>query len=800
MSGEHRLAKASQRAAGCFRWMKARRPGRVLLWAALVGLGGGVGLFLAADAFFPLPLEDRPFATVVTAADGTPLRTFADRDGIWRYPVTLNQISPFYLESLLGYEDRWFRYHPGVNPLAVARATWQNLKAGRVISGGSTLTMQVARLIDPHDRSIPGKCKQVFRALQLERHWRKDQILTYYINHAPFGGTLQGVQAAAYTYLGKSAETLSRAEAALLTVLPQAPSRLRPDRHPQKAQKARDKVLSRMQSLGIWTAEDVDDARQEIVFADHYTAALDCPLLARRLYSAAAGRTVITSTIDTQLQYQLDQLATQYAFRLPPTNSIAILVVDNRTLGVRAYVGSADFENAERFGHVDMVTALRSPGSTLKPFLYGLSLDAGLIHSHSLLTDAPRLNSAYRPGNFSDGFCGPVSAVTALQRSLNVPAVQLLEAYGPQTLTDRLRNAGMQIRFPAGGQANLSMILGGVGTSLESLVCGYAALARGGRCGRLRYLKDDPIRERYLLSPGAAWIVRDMLRHPFPGQGILHLVQHRPSFAWKTGTSYGFRDAWALAVGNVVTVGVWIGRPDGTPSPGQYGSATAAPLLLQVLEILDIPADEQPRPASVTEQVICWPTGWTRERNEQLGLACHQQHTAWILDHQVPPTLSDPLAPMSGTVQTLMVNPETGGRVDQTCAAANVQPMRLALWPKHLEPWLPLQWRRERLIPPPDDACPHMPGLAGTDIKIDGVLPDSILTATSVNARLPTVSLKTLGGIGRRFWYLNGASIAVTRDNQVVNYAVTQPGQYQLAVVDEAGNTDQVVFEVIGRN
>jgi len=403
-----------------------------------------MGALWAMDRCFPLPLKNRPFATVVTAADGTPLRTFADRNGIWRYPVALSQVSPLYRQALIGYEDRWFYRHPGVNPLAMARAMWQDLRAGRVVSGGSTLTMQVARLIDPHDRTIPGKLKQIFRALQLEYHWRKDEILTYYLNHAPFGGTIEGVQAAALTYLGKDAGELSHAEAAMLAVLPQAPSRLRPDRFPSRARQARDKVLKRLERLGIWSAETVADARQETVFADRYFAPRTCPLLARRLHEAHPGREVLQTFIDATLQRQLAALARQYAFRLPPTDSVAIVVADNRTLAVKAYVGSADFDDDARFGQVDMITAIRSPGSTLKPFLYGASLDAGLIHSQSLLTDAPRLGGSYRPGNFTRGFSGPVSATEALQRSLNVPAVQLLEAYGPQALADRLRNAGLQ--------------------------------------------------------------------------------------------------------------------------------------------------------------------------------------------------------------------------------------------------------------------------------------------------------------------------------------------------------------------
>ncbi len=756
-----------------------------------------VPLTWAGDHFLPLPLTNRRFATVVTAADGAPLRSFADDQGVWRYPIGLKEISPLYLEALLGYEDRWFYHHPGVNPLALIRAARQNLAAGRVISGGSTLTMQTARLIDPHGRSLAGKFKQMLRALQLEWHWSKDQILAYYLNQAPFGGTLQGIQAAAYAYLGKSARELSHAEAALLVVLPQAPSRLRPDRAPRAARQARDKVLDRMADLGVWPRKLVQDAKLEVVYAQRYVPPMACPLLARRLYQRYPGAELLQTTIDADCQEQLSALARQYAFRLPPDNSMAILVVDNRDLSVKAYVGSADFQNAARFGHVDMVTALRSPGSTLKPFLYGLALDAGLIHSQSLLSDAPMLTGEYRPGNFDQGFSGPVSATLALQHSLNVPAVQVLEAYGPQALCDRLRNAGMDMVFPGNGRANLSMILGGVGTNLESLVSGYTALARNGRAGQLRFLKSDPLRERFVMSNGAAWIVRDMLRHPFPGRGRLHRLHRRPAYAWKTGTSYGFRDAWALAVTNGYTVGVWIGRPDGTPSPGQYGSATAAPLLLQVLETLDVAADQWPRPASVTEASVCWPTGLSKNRCQALGLTCDQEKTAWILNGQIPPTLPDPHAPFSSLVQTILVNPQSGLRVDRACATTENRAIQIVLWPKALEPWLPRAWRREQRIPAPDSSCAHMPELAGSAIKIASPTADSRLANTSDRNGPPTVALEAMGGMGRRHWFLNGRPIAVSRDHEIPHHTFDRPGRYQLAVVDDAGNSDLVDFEVI---
>jgi penicillin-binding protein 1C len=761
------------------------------------GVAAAALLIWGVDRLFPLPLTEHDFATVVTAVDGTPLRAFADRAGIWRYPVALEDVSPLYIEALMGYEDRWFRYHPGINPLALARAAWQNLRAGRVVSGGSTLTMQTARLIDPHPRTLAGKLGQLLRALQLTWHWSRDEVLVYYLNHAPFGGTLEGVQAAAFTYLGKSAAELSHAEAALLAVLPQAPSRLRPDRAPEAAQRARDKVLDRLADLGAWPAAVVIEAKHEAVTAQRNSAPMESPLLAERLRQAHPGRDVLATLIDWRLQYQTTQVARQYALRLPEGNSVALLVVENATLAVRAYIGSAQFGDTMRFGHVDMVKALRSPGSTLKPFLYGLAIDEGLIHSQSLLSDVPRLSGDYRPGNFSEGFCGPVSASEALQRSLNVPAVQLIDAYGAQTLNDRLKNAGLRMIFPGDGRANPTMILGGVGCDLESLVSGYTALARGGLAGRLRFLQNDPIAERYLMSPGAAWIVRDMLRRPFPGQDRLHLVQHRPAVAWKTGTSYGFRDAWALAVSNAWTVGVWVGRPDGTPSPGQYGAATAAPLLMQTLALLGVTADESPRPASVSEETICWPNGLGRARCRELGSACHVEKRAWVLEGQIPPTLPEPHTGLRVQYQTVLVNPESGRRVDQRCAPAEVLSVGVTLWPKGLEPWLPAQWRRAALIPLPDERCTHMPALAGSEVKIAGLAPGTRLSPAPDRATPPVIALHAVGGLGRYSWFLNGRHVASADPGQLVQQVLTVAGRYQLSVVDEAGNTDQTIIEVL---
>ena len=557
--------------------LTGKRGGWLWLTAASVLLVCAVWV---ADKIWPLPLREVNPARVVVAHDGTPLWRFADADGIWRYPVTPEEVSPRYLEALINYEDRWFWKHPGVNPLSILRAAWQDLSSGRGISGGSTLTMQVARLLDPHPRTFGGKFRQLWRALQLEWHLSKRDILTLYLNRAPFGGTLQGIGAASWAYLGKPPSQLSYSEAALLAVLPQAPSRLRPDRWPERAEAARNKVLERMAMQGIWSPHQVEESREEPVWLTPRQMPQLAPLFSRMMLGKNQGDKIVT-TLDAGLQRQLEELAQNWKGRLPARSSLAMIVVDHTDMSVRGWVGSVDLNDATRFGHVDMVKAIRSPGSVLKPFVYGLALDDGLIHPASLLQDVPRRSGDYRPGNFDSGFHGPVSMSEALVRSLNLPAVQVLEAYGPKRFAAQLRNSGLPLYLPAGAAPNLSLILGGAGSRLEDMVAGYSAFARHGKAGKLRLQPGDPLVERRLMSPGAAWIIRRILAdeaQPLPDSALPRVAP----LAWKTGTSYGYRDAWAIGLNARYVIGIWTGRPDGTPVAGQFGYASAIPLLTQV--------------------------------------------------------------------------------------------------------------------------------------------------------------------------------------------------------------------------
>ena len=771
---------------------------KLLGWTA-GGLLALCTLLWLADRIWPLPLPKDDQARVVLAEDGTPLWRFADANGVWRYPVQVSEVSPLYLDALLTYEDRWFFQHPGVNPLALGRAAWQNLSGGRVLSGGSTLSMQVARLLDPHERTLPGKLRQLWRTAQLEWHLSKPQILELYLNRAPFGGTLQGVAAASWAYLGKSPQQLTRSEAALLAVLPQAPSRLRPDRHPQRAQVARDKVLRRLAEYRVWPQTAVSEALQEpLLLAPRLEPSL-APLLARRL-NRPGSPPLIRTTIDVGLQRRLEDLLLGWRARLPDHTSAAVVVVETENMAVRAYLGSVDINDARRFGHVDMITAMRSPGSTLKPFLYGMAMDAGLIHSESLLQDVPRRYGDYRPGNFSLGFSGPVSASAALVTSLNLPAVQLLEAYGPKRFAADMRNGGVPLSLPALAEPNLALILGGAGSRLEDLVSGYSALAREGRSANLRLQPDDALRERRMLSPGAAWVIRRILSgQARPDRDPTAELVQRPQLAWKTGTSYGFRDALAIGVGPRYLIGVWIGRPDGTPVPGQFGLASAAPLMLQVHDVLSnrdsqrgIVAPVQAVPGSVGVAAICWPLGQPMNKDD---LNCRRQRFAWTLDRTTPPTLLAADQPLGvGLREIIRVNPQ-GLRVGPQCADG--QQREVALWPAPLEPWLPRVERREARMPAASTQCPPPPLNTLTPLSIVGVRDGDRLRRPAASQAVLRLALSALGGDGRRWWFINGAPIGNSAQPEVFNTPLEQPGRYELSVLDESGQTARVEFSVV---
>ena len=510
--------------------------------------------------------------------EGRLLRAYANGEGRWRLPAAVEDVDPRYVRMLLAYEDRRFYEHVGVDPFAVGRAAFQLIRQGHIVSGASTLSMQVARLLEPRqERSFAAKFRQIARALQLEFALSKTEILSLYLTLAPYGGNLEGVRAASLSYLGKEPRRLTLGEAALLVALPQSPEMRRPDRNPAVARAARDRVLDRMQAFV--PADEIARAKMEGVPVARRDLPVLAPHAADQIVAAEPSTRTHRLTIDAPLQKTLQDLARERAVALGPTISIAIIAVDNATGEVRARVGSADYFDARRAGQVDMTNALRSPGSTLKPFIYGLGFEDGLIHPETLIDDRPVRFGNYTPENFDLTFQGTVTVRKALQLSLNVPAIAVLGKVGVNRLSARLTDAGAALVLPKGEAPGLAMGLGGVGIRLNDLTMLYAGLARGGVATPLIERPIDvrgaaEASPRRLLDPAAAWYVGNVLIGAPPPDNAPH-----GRIAFKTGTSYGFRDAWALGFDGRMTVGVWVGRPDGAPVPGLVGRAAAAPIL-----------------------------------------------------------------------------------------------------------------------------------------------------------------------------------------------------------------------------
>lgn len=554
------------------------------------GLIGFLFSLAVLDRVYPVEksrIDDR--SVIVTSSRGTLLRAFTSSDGRWRLPVKPSEVDRRYIEMLLAWEDQRFREHAGVDPFALLRSMYQLAAHARVVSGASTITMQVARLMEPRERTLFAKTMQVARALQLDWHYGKEEILEHYLTLAPYGGNLEGIRAASFAWFGKEPARLTIGEAALLVCLPQSPERRRPDRFPEAARKARDRVIETLAGRGVISAQEARDAMEEPVPARRLRFPFHAPHLAQQLFAENAGKQpVITTTLHADIQVKVEDLARRERAYFDDDANVAAVIVENATNNVVAYLGGANFWG--QAGQIDLAVATRSPGSTLKPFIYGMAFDEFIVHPQTLIDDKPTAFGDYEPRNFDRGFQGTVSIATALQMSLNVPAVALLDRVGPLRFAAALRNAGATLHFPTrGALPSLPIALGGVGLSLRDLTMLYAGIPNGGQVGPLNLVPQTGTKptER-IFGAAAAWYLGEVLKEAnLPdgwsmGQGI----ERARTVAFKTGTSYGYRDAWSLGFSKKYTVGVWVGRADGSTRPGHIGRNEAAPVLLKVFDLL----------------------------------------------------------------------------------------------------------------------------------------------------------------------------------------------------------------------
>lgn len=590
-SGKTKQPGASKPNDAPVRWTR-RWPFRLAAVLVCLAIIGGAGAYAALWAAVDrLDEPDLPQAnelsTVVLDRHGKLLRAYTTPDGRWRMPIEPEDVDERYLDMLMAFEDEHFYEHSGVDFQALVRAAVTSVASGRIVSGGSTLTMQVARLIDQrHERTVSGKFHQILRALQLEERFNKREILRLYLRLAPFGGNIEGVRAASLTYFGKEPKRLSVGQAALLVALPQSPETRRPDRGAHRAKIARNRVLDRAVDAGAISEAQAARAKAETVPKARRAFPKFAPHVSDMEVARQNGKRIIKLTLDADIQKSLEDLVREQTRLLGPKLSAAVLAADHTTGEVLAYVGSAGFLDNQRFGAIDMVQAIRSPGSTLKPMIYGLAFESGLAHPQMFIEDRRTRFGGYSPENFDDTFHGTVTIAEALGQSLNVPAVKVLAAVGPNRLVGRLTDAGMKPAMPAMTAPALAIALGGVGTTLHDLAGLYAGIARGGDAVSLSWRPEDliasgearaqkgTVARKSVLTPVAAWYITDILKDAPPPANF-----RRGSIAYKTGTSYGYRDAYAIGYDGKYTIAVWVGRPDAVPTPGLTGRTAAAPIL-----------------------------------------------------------------------------------------------------------------------------------------------------------------------------------------------------------------------------
>ncbi|HEX5757791.1 MAG TPA: penicillin-binding protein 1C [Thermoanaerobaculia bacterium] len=775
---------------------RARRIGRAgpwLLAAALPFLP--YLLFLLLSLLFPFPWEklERPPAVVVADRAGAPLRFFLPADERWRLPVRLAELPPELPRALVAAEDRWFWRHPGVNPFAAARAAWTSLRAGRVVSGASTLPMQVARMAEPGPRTLASKLRESFRALQLERRFGKREVLELYLNLAPYGGNVEGAGAAAWFHFGKSPDRLSLGEVALLVALPRAPNRFDPAAAPAAARAARDGVLRRLAARGVFTEAEIADALRQPLPSARRAPPFAAPHFAELAVARYPATPRLATTLDAGLQRAAEEQVRRRLgeLRRQGIGNAAVVVLENHTRAVRALVGSGGFFDRHYQGQVDGAVARRSPGSALKPFLYAMALDEGRVLPDSYLLDIPTDYSGYVAENYDERYRGRVTVREALVQSLNACAVRLLAEVGLPRFQDLLVRGGLATLDREPLAYGLPLVLGAGEVTLLDLTNLYATLAEGGLHRPARLLEtparaEEP-RPEALFSRATAQVIVEILadvrRPDLPDSWAL--ARDAPGVAWKTGTSYGHRDAWAIGLSGRYAIGVWVGNFDGTPRQGISGSQHAGPLLFDLFRAVD-PGGRAPRPldAGLERIELC------ALSRELPGPACRERVSAPYLPGR------SRLRACSYHREAL-VDAESGELLAGDCLAS--RPSRaalLTLYPPELAAWWRAQGRPAAEPPRARAGCGGVPvGEPPAIVSPDPATPYRVRRGVPAeDQRIPLLA-RAGPGVGRLFWYRDGLLVGAAPPGERL-YLPPAAGTHRLVVTDDLGRSDGVTFRV----
>ena len=783
----------------------------------LVGIAVAAGFGLAFWRLAPSPLFNEPQCSVLLARDGSLLGARIAADGQWRFPP-LATVPPKYRAALLAYEDQRFTQHIGVDPLAVGRALRLNLRRGHVVSGASTITMQVARLARSprtageggdrlQDRGLGAKLLEALLALRLESRYSKDEILALYANHAPFGGNVVGLEAAAWRYFGRAPGSLSWAEAATLAVLPNQPALVTPGRNRLRLQAKRDGLLRRLHDNGPLTALDLQVALAEPLVGAPQALPNEAPHLLATLQQRYPERHRFTTTLDAELQRAAIQIVTEQAHELARQSiyNAAALVVDNKTFEVLAYVGNADWSvrNEHSFA-VDIVQRPRSTGSILKPMLYAAMLDSGQLLPHMLVPDVPTQYADYTPENFDRSYRGAVPADVALAHSLNVPAVHMLRDYGVDRFYDLLKGMGMSTLANPPDHYGLTLILGGAEGTLWDITRMHANLvdlarqqlpARANSYRDLAVLRDAtspgaPVLSTAALSPGAVWLTLNaLLEVPRPAdEANWRIFATARKIAWKTGTSWGQRDAWAVGSSSQYTVSVWAGNASGDGRPGLTGSVAAAPIMFALHNRLPAAAWLAPPLLALRHVDVCRNDGYLA--NDYCA-----RESQWIpinshFDHQSPFNV---LVHLDAVAHL---------RVDSSCErVANMQHVGWFVLPPTQEFYYRRHDATYRLLPAARSDCNVTQFNRSGHPVMDFIYPNAD-TKVYIPLELDGKRGRTIFEAVHRdantmlYWHIDGTYLGSTHTyhQQPLNLA---PGSHIVTIVDGEGNRLERHFEVL---
>jgi len=742
-------------------------------------------LFLLLNVLFPLP-DKIAYSTIIRDANGEIINAYLTPDDKWRMKTELAEISPLLRKTIVAKEDKYFYSHPGINFFAIGRAAFNNLLHMKRTSGASTITMQVARALEPRKRNLLTKLVETFRAFQLEWKYSKDEILQLYLNLVPYGSNIEGVKAASLLYFNKEPDHLSLAEITALSIIPNRPSSLVVGKSNNAIIKERNRWLQKFADDGVFTKKEIEDAEAEPLTSVRRTVSHFIPHLAYKLRKQGESVNIKTNIVlNTQLK--IEKLTEDYVrgLKLKGIRNAAVVVIDNRTHKVISYVGSAGFTDTTDGGQVNGAAAVREPGSTLKPLLYGLCIDEGLLTPKMMLDDVPVNYGGYAPENYDKEFHGAVTTEYALEHSLNIPAVRGLKLLGKEELIQKLVAADFKQIQKDQNKLGLSVILGGCGASLEELTGLFSAFANNGVYFSPQYSQDAKSKSVQLISPEAAYLITDILskvnRPDFPLTWTA--TERMPRIAWKTGTSYGRRDAWSVGYNKAFTVGVWCGNFSGAGVPELSGANIATPLLFKIFNSIDYDSDEEwfEPPKGCELRQVC----------SETGLPPGPNCTNLIADFFIPLVSSTKVC---GHLQEVKVSQDSSISYCEACAPQTGYIKKLyKVFDPELQDYFRATGTPYQIIPPHNPQCERIfkgegPNITfpinGAEYFMDEKHPEPLGLTASVSADVSKV-----------YWYINDRFYKAANKGEK-QFFVPEEGSVKISCSDDKGRNKTIRINV----